>query len=227
MSKLTHLVLFLALVMCCADCSPAELAPRTVHRPAVTSASVVTLVRRTVQWQWAPLSSEQWLDSGFRTRWAPSCNAFVVHGPALVTAAHCVAGVELGAPVRYIEPSGIGLGTAWLVELDDPADRAVLEPALSVNLVPLPAGFPPSVGDPVVSVSSFYSARSEGVVVARLSSGYFETSMTIIHGWSGSPVLDADGRVWGVVSQCRQKEGAAECEPGRTIVAPLGPELVP
>jgi S1-C subfamily serine protease len=233
MSFLKRLLIAIALVSSillvgyCVGCTPSELSPRTTHRPAVTAASVVTLVKPALQRQWAPLASEQWLDSGFRRRWVPCCNAFAVRGPLLVTAAHCVADAELGAPVRYIEPSGLGLGTAWLVSFDTADDRAVLEPAPSNNLAALATAFPPRMGEPALSVSSYYSARSEGHVVARLGSGYFETSQTIIHGWSGSPALDADGRVWGIVSHCRQSDGAKECEPGRTIVAPLGPELVP
>lgn len=210
----------------CTACVPAQLSPATATCPAVSGSSVVTLVREIDEWQWAPLSSE--LDaSGFHHRWAPHCNAFAVRGPALVTAAHCVSGAKVGDAIRYRAPNGVGLGVARLTRLDEAHDNAVLSVDPGEGLEPLRISAPPPVGVPVLSVSSLYGATSRGRVIEQLGSGYFETSQTIVLGWSGSPALDEHGRVWGVVRGCSILVGAAECSPGRAFVAPLPGGLVP
>lgn len=208
------------LLYSCTGCAPATLAPAGAQSPAVTGASVVTLVRPGVQWTWGSLATEQGLtDSGFRLRYLPSCNGFAIEGHRLMTAAHCVAGVELGGEVRYLSPDGVGHGIATLLAVNDAEDLATCE---AYGLTPLPVTSPPRDGETVLSVSSYYGQTSYGVMRNRLSSGFYETSQTIIHGWSGSPVLDTHGRVWGLVSQCHMNADSSECAPGGTIVTALG-----
>jgi hypothetical protein len=220
------LAVSLVVVGQCTGCAPAKLSPASATCPAVTGASVVTLVRQLTEWQWAPLSQD-FEESGFRTRWAPYCSAFAVRGPVLVTAAHCLAGAKVGDAIRYREPNGVGLGVAFLARFDEALDGAVLTVDSGSGLVPLPIAAAPLVGEPVLSVSSLYETTSRGRVAAQLSSGYVETTQTIVHGWSGAPVLNARGGAWGIVSRCGVAAGASECEPGRAVVAPLPAELAP
>lgn len=199
-------------------CAPATLAQAGAQSPAITGASVVTLVRPAARWTWGSLSEEGITSSGFKLRYEPSCNAFAIAGGLLMTAAHCVNGIEPGGEVRYLSPNGVGHGIATLLSVNEAHDLATCE---AQGLTPLPVTSPPRDGEPVLSVSSLYEQISEGRVLGRLSTGYYETSQTIIHGWSGSPVLDTHGRVWGVVSQCTQAAGKLDCEPGRAIVTAL------
>lgn len=204
----------------CSGCAPVTLAPAGAQSPAVTGASVVTLVRPVARWTWGSLASEDGLtDNGFKLRYEPSCNAFAIPGGLLMTAAHCVEGIEPGGEVRYLSPDGVGHGIAKLLSVNVAADLATCE---APGLKPLPVTSPPRDGAEVLAVSSFYGQTHYGKVLEPLGSGRYETSVSIIKGWSGSPALDAHGRVWGVVSQCRLPEpGATDCAPGAAIVTAL------
>jgi len=210
------------LVYSCSGCAPATLAPARstagAQSPAVTGASVVTLIRPEAQWTWGNLASENFTDGGFKVRYVPSCNGFAIEGNRLVTAAHCVTGIEPGGEVRYLSPDGVGHGIATLLSVNEAADLATCE---AYGLTPLPVTSVPRDGDAVVAVSSFYGQTSYGKVLGRLSTGYYATSQTIIKGWSGSPVLDLHGRAWGVISQCPEVAETKECEPGHAIVTAL------
>lgn len=200
-------------------CAPATLAPAGAQSPVVTGASVVTLVRPAARWTWGNLSSEEGLtSSGFKLRYEPSCSAFAIPGGLLMTAAHCVEGIEPGGEVRYLSPDGIGHGIAKLLSVNKAHDLATCE---AQGLTPLPVTSPPRDGEQVLAVSSFYGQTSYGKVLAALASDRYETSFSIIKGWSGSPVLDTHGRVWGVVSQCNLGPDKLECAPGATIVTAL------
>ncbi len=206
-------------VYACSGCAPATLAPAGASRPAVTGASVVTLVRPEARWTWGALSSDVADNgTGFRLRYEPSCNAFAIEPETLVTAAHCVRGIEPGGEVRYLSPDGVGYGFAELVRVDLARDLAW---ARAGGLKPLPVASPPAPGSVVISVSSFYEAVNTGSLVAQLSTSYYETTQTIIKGWSGSPVFDARGRVWAVVSRCHVASDSDDCIPGATIVTAL------
>ncbi len=207
------------LVYACSGCAPATLAPAGAQSPAVTGASVVTLVRPQARWTWGALSSEAGLtSSGFKLQYEKSCNAFAVADAKLVTAAHCVAGFAIGDELLYLSPDGVGYGLAELERVDAARDLAW---AHAPGLTALPVTSPPRDGEPALSVSSYYEAANYGVVVSKLSGGFYETSQTIIKGWSGSPVFDGHGRVWGVVSQCHLQDSGTECAPGYTIVTAL------
>lgn len=202
-------------------CAPTALAPEGTSTPAVSGASVVTLVRPQARWSFGSLASENWTRATWRIGYVPSCNAFAVEHAGsqhLATAAHCVDGLKLGEAVLYLSPDGVGYGHAILSYVDPAKDVAF---ARASGLHSLPRSSVPREGEAVLSVSSLYSSTSYGRLLSHLSMGYYETTQTIIHGWSGSPVFDARGRVWGVVSKCTQNAGANECEPGRAIVADL------
>lgn len=200
-------------------CAPATLAPAGAQSPAITGASVVTLVRPVSRWTWGNLSSEEGLtSSGFKLRYEPSCNAFAIPGGLLMTAAHCVQGIEVGGEVRYLSPDGVGHGVAKLLSVNEVHDLATCE---AQGLTPLPVTSPPRDGEPVLAVSSVYGQTHYGTLVEALASSRYETSFSIIKGWSGSPVLDTHGRVWGVVSQCNLGPDKLECAPGATIVTAL------
>lgn len=207
------------LVYSCCGCAPATLAPASAQTPAVTGASVVTLVRPAARWTWGSLSSEEGLtDSGFKLRYARSCNGFAIPGNQLLTAAHCVAGIEPGGEVRYLSPDGVGHGIATLLSVNEAADLATCE---AHGLTPLEVTSPPRDGETTLAVSSYYGQTSYGKVLGHMSTGFYATDFSIIKGWSGSPVLDTRGRVWGVVSRCTLDDTGLECAPGHTFVAAL------
>ena len=61
-------------------------------------------------------------------------------------------------------------------------------------------------GARVHAVSALYEQTHSGEITGRTFAGvgawYWETSMTIIPGWSGSPVLNESGQVVGIMSKC-------------------------
>ncbi len=215
-----------ALLATCAGCTrelggapEAGQGPRAGVRRGVSSTSVVTLLR---VHRAEPFDSGA---AGTHDTWEPACSAVAVQGltgTLLVTAAHCTPEAALGSEARYYAPNGLGQSRAILVARDAVHDLAVLEPREPAELAPLERTGVPSEGSPVLSVSSLYDARSVGVVVASLGQGFYETSQTIVYGWSGSPVLDAHGRVWAVVSKCPVLVGADTCMAGHAYVASLG-----
>lgn len=80
------------------------------------------------------------------------------------------------------------------------------------------------MGESVHAVSALYDTVSTGTVVAWLTGGWYETDQTVVYGWSGSPELDTQGRVWGIVSQCPvvyDVSTSGMCQAGHTIVAGL------
>lgn len=218
---LLTLILGLSLwgVYSCAGCAPATLAPASAQTPAVTGASVVTLVRPAARLTWGSLSSEEGLtDSGFKIRYEPTCNGFAIPGNQLLTAAHCVKGIEPGGEVRYLSPDGVGHGIATLLSVNEATDLATCE---AHGLTPLEVTSPPRDGETTMAVSSYYGQTSYGKVLERLTTGYYETSVSIIKGWSGSPLLDTHGRVWGLVSQCHLRPDSSECDTSGSIVTAL------
>lgn len=214
------LALSLWLVGACSGCAPSELAPASAQSPAVTGASVVSLVSPVTRWTWGNLSDEDGLtDNGFKVRYEAYCNAFAISGGRLMTAAHCVTGVDVGGDVKYLSPDGVGYGHATLLSVNKAADLATLE---ALGLAPLPVTSPPREGADVRAVSSVYEQTHYGNVQSKLAMGFYETSVPIIKGWSGSPVLDSHGRVWGVISQCHLKDGVGpQCDGTGSIVTAL------
>lgn len=197
----------------------------------VSRASVVVLVEARLFERTPALASdgEPGSTGAWRTvAYAPTCNAFAIARDGnvyLATAEHCVHDHPEGATVRFLAPSGIGHGFARVTFKDEAHDVALLS-TTEPGLVPLPEAAPPHEGAHVTAVSAYYEALSAGTLLGRLSTTYYGTSQTVHRGWSGSPELDAQGRVWGIVSQCPSLrvdagEGGWDCVPGETIVTVL------
>ena len=200
-------------------------APARYPGADVTGASVVLLVRP------ERLTDEDGVP--VRVAFVGACSAFAVERSGqtvLATAKHCTGNAGLGAWVRYVEPNGVGYGMARLVWYDLAYDQALLS-VDDDQLVPLEQVRPPGAGAHVTAVSAYYEGVSAGTVLGPIGAGYYQTTQTIIFGWSGSPVLDDTGRVWGIVSKCPLASdpveaqaagvGVGTCLPGATIVAGL------
>ncbi len=208
-------LLFVALMVALSGCKPAEPAS-SGPRAGVSSASLVTILR--VQ-RATPGSA---LETGsFRDRYVAHCGAFAVERLGrvqLATAAHCVYEHDVW---RYEEPSGWGHGLARVQFLDEARDLAYLDPADAEGLDPLQIGPPPSAGERVRAFSPVYDQTAFGTVQADYGNGWYETSQTIVYGWSGSPEIDSYGRAVAVVAKCPAT--GDQCTPGRALVSALAP----
>jgi hypothetical protein len=208
MRSLVFITLFLSLFGC---------APRAITGSSVNGASVVALVH-------PELGLDEHGIEPTAPRYVPYCNAFAMldgDRVRLVTAEHCTDGAT---SIRYLAPNGIGHGHATLERRDAARDLAWFEPADAEGLAPLVSGPPPRVGSRVSSVSKLFDATLRGTVTERYFGGFYETNQTIQRGWSGSPVLDDTGRVWGVVSGCPWRQASAlegdfECVFGAIVAA--------
>jgi hypothetical protein len=184
---------FLCLILCLlfAGC-----APRPVAGTRVTGASIVTLVRPQL------VFDEDGVEP-IAQRYAPFCEAFAVRdggAVALLSAAHCA---KTDADLHYLSPNGFGHGHASVIRREAAKDLVWLKPADGAGLVPLETAPPPAVWAPVFALSNHFAARAAGRVTAVYRGGFYETDLQFWPGWSGAPVLDNAGRVWGVVVGCR------------------------
>lgn len=183
----------------------------------VTSRSVVSIVKPYLT------SDEDGVPTGIGSYAA--CEAFCVKDvdkPYLVTAAHCVEGLAPGSIFLYQEPNGIGYGSAILEWIGKTGDRAIAQ-VDDTQLVPflVNSSYLPEQEDPVVSISIHYNAISRGKVIGKLSEGWYDTTQTFNFGWSGSPVINQFGTVWGIVSKCRQSYGEDTCDPNYAIISSI------
>ena len=153
----------------------------------------------------------------------PDCNAVAIGPHELATAAHCVTHridqedetpdaprtAEIGDPVWYVTRAmwggtGSGAERARVSYYDRVRDVALLE----TEGVPGPPRRVAELGvEAVYARSALYEwERHNGQVAGRTfmgrSSYYWETTIDIIPGWSGSPVFNASGAVVGLVSAC-------------------------
>jgi len=185
------------------------------------AASVVSLLERTDPPPCIGLPEEQ---CRYAYTFEPHCAAFAIakHGQTmLVTASHCVPdSATSSTPLRFHAPSGWGHGKAYLAHRDADADVAFLTLSDPEMVTPLRVGRSPLVDERVWSYSPIYRARSAGLVMDWLGPDWFETTQSVAPGWSGSPVLDEQGAVVGVVSRCPAENGIASkrCSPGRVVV---------
>jgi hypothetical protein len=181
-------------------------------RAGVAQASLVTLMRA---------QHAQPGDDRFTDTWAAYCGAFAVRRSGRVqlgTAAHCVTAGGAG-DVRFVPPSGWGLGRAHVVYKSEARDVAFLDVEDAAGLVPLTMGATPGTGEHVRAFSPMYDQTSFGRVVDQYDGGWYETDQTVVFGWSGSPEVDGAGRVVGVIAKCPTTN--AQCTPGRTLVTSL------
>lgn len=198
----------------------------TAHTPATRAqlASVVMLVERVAEWQEPAISSDEFGEhtGSYSAVWRGRCNAFALErAPGgelyLVTAAHCVRCLGLGGLVRYLPPDGWGVDRAAIVKLDRARDYAELQPERSGGLVPLKQGPVPGSSEPVLSVSAYFEEQAPGRSTGLLSGTMYGTTQRIERGWSGSPVLDAQGRAWGFLAKCETYQG--KCVAGAVVGA--------
>ncbi len=189
------LVLFLLfLVSACA--------PQAVPGSHINGASVVALMHPTFG------LDEDGIEPA-PPRYTAFCNAFAVFsgsGVSLMTAEHCT---RDASPFRYLQPSGVGHGFAELERRDAARDIAWLAPRDASQLAPLVVGAPPPLGSRVFSVSQVYRTTLRGTLTDHYSGGFYGTDQRVEHGWSGSPVFDESGRVWGVVVACPSRPASA------------------
>ncbi len=200
--------------------------PAPAHSPATRAqlASVVLLVERVAAWQEPALSADGFADhtGSYSSVWRGRCSAFALERMPggdiyLVTAAHCVKPLTLGAFARYLPPDGWGVDRAAIVKLDRVRDYAELSPERNGGLVALQHGPAPDSGAPVLSVSAFFEEQAPGLSKGALSGAWYGTTQRIEHGWSGSPVLDSSGRAWGFLAKCQTYKG--KCTTGAIVGA--------
>lgn len=216
MKTLTLLSLLSALSSCSV---PATIVPESLsptHRP-ITDRSIVSIIEPYVT------TDGSGVPNGMA--YSPTCNAFCVQDidvPYLVTAAHCVENMGPGSRFRYMTNNGIGSKWATVEWVGVTGDRAIA----SINdpdLIPFKvnSSYYPEPGDSAITVTSVYSDVSRGKVIGPLSSGWYDTTQTVNFGWSGSPVLNDQGTVWGIVSMCKLDDGQQNCDPNYSIVSSI------
>jgi S1-C subfamily serine protease len=156
-------------------------------------------------------------------------SGFVLDGRGeIATNAHVVAGEEGGAGARarevYVQFADGNQVRARIVGTDPNADAALLRiDGGGLTLRPLPLGSSAAlrVGEPVAAIGSPFGERqslSVGVVSAldrtidsltRFQiAGAIQTDAAINQGNSGGPLLDARGRVVGIISSFSSSSGA-------------------
>lgn len=195
-------------------CSPQASAPERMAPPDPRDAVVVLQCNKTYFDE---------TDNSWQVEKIQCCNAVAVRegpgaaGVKLLTAAHCLFSAGSGADVGYNTRDDItafvhvgGPRLARVLRVDKAHDRAELSPvelgdAIELGRSALAVGASEPDG-PVRTISGYYGWSSlSGAVVARVwgeGGSYYITDLDVKHGWSGSPVLDARGRVVGVVISC-------------------------
>lgn len=133
---------------------------------------------------------------------APACSGVAVGPHEVLTAAHCVSDVERVAYVTATEwrysARGFQLARIDWINLDRDLARLHVEFNFAAP-VKLRA---PVAGEPVRARSVLFDATSSGNLLP--GEGFFrDSTITVIPGWSGSPVFGDDGRVVGLVRSCR------------------------
>jgi hypothetical protein len=208
------LILFLLLFVL--SCAPGSVQVSRSHS-SISNHSVVTLI--------APILILDGKGIPIGIGYADSCNAFGIDRlgtQLLLTAAHCLSGMEVGDEFKYREPNGVGFGTAELIWLDPAGDRAaasISDPLISSLDIDLE--YVPNAGDETVTISSLHGGVSRGAVIGELAHGWFDTTQSVGFGWSGSPVVNEAGSVWGILSMCRLQDEESDCDPGYAIVTQI------
>ncbi len=127
----------------------------------------------------------------------PRCSAFAVGEHELMTSAHCIEDFE----AMRIERAGGESDAVDVVHIDDRRDLALLHTKLKFGQFFKVRA--PRIGEPVQTIASVYGwRRSYGEVLSRRYGTLRGSTLSIQHGWSGSPVIGVDGFAIGVVARC-------------------------
>lgn len=153
------------------------------------------------------------------------CGAVAVAPDVLLTAAHCTGDVESQVvllPHEYAERAPGGYLTGRVIARDVVRDLAAVIVA-GGHFVPVAVRAPEQ--DELVHVVAPRADWAAAYGAVWIAGGPFaETNLTIVRGYSGSPVFGADGAVVGLISSCHVSAGAAQCRPGNARIAvPAGP----
>lgn len=145
----------------------------------------------------------------------PSCSAFAVGKHEILTATHCVRGTASLAvvPREMWDTTSDAFAPVEIASIDDFGDIALLHTDFTFER-PLKTRSPKE-GEKVEAIGAVYKwARSYGETV-NVAGNFSDSTLTIKHGWSGSPVIGQDGAALGVLVTCRGKEvnGKHECAP--------------
>jgi S1-C subfamily serine protease len=131
----------------------------------------------------------------------PQCSGFAIGRNEILTANHCVNDRESIAFVTAEQWrfSSNAFQTGMVVWRDDDRDLAGLRVKLNFKS---PVELRELVeGEAVRARSVFYQQTSRGMMLA--GDGYFrDSTITVIPGWSGSPVFGVDGKVVGLIRSC-------------------------
>jgi hypothetical protein len=140
--------------------------------------------------------------------YADRCGAVMVGPHVALTAGHCARG---GPEVLAVDKArDLALITARAQHYNGHVRPAV-------------------VGEVVIACSALYDKCVTGAVTHRNHIGYLETNLTVVPGWSGSPVVGLDGALVGIVTACMGSEIWAgltkkkTCVPGFAFVAEAMP----
>lgn len=174
----------------------------------------------------------------------PDCNAFAIAPHELATAAHCVehrTSEEIDSPrtaragdmIYYVTrrewyTTALSAEPSIVTHYDRPHDFATLETSgASAPFVPLRVGSlcPHCANESAVRARSAlfewrsHSGHLEGRAIGGLGERWWESTIDVEPGWSGSPVFASSGVVIGVVSACRGSVVAH----GRTLLRGCAP----
>ncbi len=196
------------------SCAQPVFVDKTKLSPAITGDSVVALVESYVQ------NDGSGIPVAVKSR--ETCSGFgATDGNAifLVTAKHCL-DLKPGDKFRYEYTNGIGTEIAEVASFDGDVLFAIVNDK-KLRPFEIDRTYEPRYLDLAISVSVPFQAVSYGRVVTSLGSNFYDTDQTIARGWSGSPVVNEDGNVWGVVSMCKvtRDKGNDDCDPSYAVVS--------
>lgn len=132
---------------------------------------------------------------------SPACSGFAIERNQVLTAEHCVRGrndVEVMTARQWWNTASDSTSTVVAFR-DRGRDLAVLSGEF--NFASVVSFRPLQELEPLFARSVRFAGIADGNALA--GAGFFrDTNMTIVHGWSGSPVFGLDGKVVGIVHSC-------------------------
>ncbi len=209
--------LILPLLLFITSCYQPVFVEKTSFTPAITGDSVVALVEAYVK------NDVDVVPESIQLR--ETCSAFGATDGAtkfLVTAKHCLDHVKPGDKFRYEYTNGIGTEIAEVASFNGDVLFAIVNDK-KLHPFEVDRTYEPRYLDLAVSVSVPFQSVSYGRVVSSLGSNFYDTDQTITRGWSGSPVINEDGNVWGVISMCKvtRDKGNDDCDPSYAVVSSI------